>query len=191
MTPISGNREYATVCDTVASTVHRMSAGAFNRELVRRFSPWWMWLIAGVALLTVVGGAFVSLRVSLAGFLLLLVILPPTLAIAYYSHALSRECFVNTTPHTVELRDGELVVSLYRRPDNKDEPTGENGFVHLHDEVFPVGCITSFGRDMSGMTLGLHDKHSGFLWIPNEAFTDVSDYDALADWARRCTGNAR
>lgn len=173
-----------------------MGAGHFASAMMRRFAPWWLYGIGILAILSAIAGLFFDLRVSLVGLFVILILIPQALAFTYYSHALCRECFVNTTPHSVEIRDGMLVVSLYVKDDaandidlsySKDNDHGLNEWRFLRDELFSSECIKNWSIHGNAGIAELHDRHKGFLWIPAEAFDADEDFNNMADFLREAS----
>ena len=162
------------------SNVHRIGAGRFARELFRRFAPWWMWVAVALFAAGFILGLAVDLMLMIVGFMILLVILPPALAFCYYSHALCRECFINTLPHTVAVADGSLAVSLYVR----DEDSDDGSLKELRTEYFAPESVTGYELKPDSCIIELRDRNRGFLVVPASEFDNPDDYTRLTEWFR-------
>lgn len=166
-----------------------MPQGTFAANLTRRFVPVWFWVVLGLALATVIAGFFYDLRLSVIGFFLILVLLPPVLAMIYYSHALCRECFINTTPHSVACGDYGVMARLYV-PVESDEDSDDE-YRLLRDEVFPPESVYDWYISGNAGIVELHDVHRGFLWVPFDAFDDTALFDDFAATMRKFTGKPK
>lgn len=186
MSLTSERRPCVTESETMTEnpSIFRMPAGSFGREIMRRFAPWWIW--GGVALFIVgIVAAFAmgDVRWAIVGLMVLLIMLPMALAICYYNHALCRECFVNVLPHAVHILDGDIVVTLYEKPEeDTEEVAGE--YHELRQERFGADCVTGWSvRDKVGY-VELRDRMTGFIWVP----MDIDNFEEIANFARNSGG---
>lgn len=183
MPPIVARWRYATPeAMEKSKPVYKMPSGRFGREIMRRFAPWWIW--SGVAL-TIAGivAAFATadVRWAIVGLMVLMIMLPMALAFCYINHALCRECFVNILPHTVDVGDGMLVVTLMEKTDGADDVEAVPDYRELRRESFTTDQVTGWSvRDDAGY-VELRDKMRGFLWVP----LDMDNFDIIAKFARK------
>lgn len=186
--------------------IHRMASGAFAREMLRRFTPVWVWVGVALAAIAVVAGMFVDYRWSVIGLLVILVLMPPVVAFAYYSHALCRECFVNTTPHTIGADHRGLVVTLYiaESEEEADEEVAESDAANidapaevvkdkrehamtyrkLREEIFAPSQISGWYLTGSGGMADITGSHRGFVWVPFDAFGSQEAFARFAETMR-------
>lgn len=164
-----------------ASKVYRMSASSFARAMFRRFAPWWMWTVIAAGVVAIIVGFMTDLRWSVVGFMLILVILPPALAFVYYSHALCRECFINTMPHTVAVQHNMLTVMLYVHDDEQED---KDAMKPLRAECFGPQSLVGWSQTPDGDMVELADTHRGFLWIMPGCWDDDSEYARFVHWVK-------
>ena len=173
------------------SRVSRMEGVRFSRMLMARYLPRWVWIAGGATLAAAIAGGFFDLRVALAGWMLILVVMPALLAIAYYSYGLREECVINRIPHSLKLSNGDLAVRMRIKEFSEDEPSGEQedksgGEEHYRIREFVIGPadVESWETTLKGGILGIRKRFRGFLEIRGEDFESSGDFVKIAEWSK-------
>lgn len=152
------------------------AARSAQRGVEAMVARWW-WAFAlpvAVALLFVIA----DWRVLLAVALLLLVIYPGLLSLAYYNCALSPETVKEFTPHRVEFTDGE--VRIVR------EYTDAKGDTVEETTSLPLSSLRRLGYEDNGFLLTFDGPEGKVrqVYVPFMAFSCGSDVEAARDILR-------
>lgn len=167
------------------SKVFKMSGTIFVTEMLFRYSGAWLLGLFSMALLGVILGVTVDLRLLVIGLMVVFVVLPMVLAFLYYYYGLRRECFINTIPHSLLIGDDGLTVRMILTADNTDEEeeitedshdsSDKSVATRIRDEFFSYSQMLPYRIGSKSVTIPLRTPDKGFIWIPADAFDDNTE----------------
>lgn len=170
------------------SKVYRMRGASFAVEMMFRYSGIWLLGLFVLALLGIILGVTVDLRILVVGLMVIFVVFPMVLAFLYYYFGLRKECFINTIPHSLLITDDGLTVRMFFYPDNKgqdgdvveessdnNESSDTDVIPQIREEFFSYSQMLPYRIGSKSVTIPLRSPAKGFIWIPADAFDDNAE----------------
>lgn len=178
--------------------IYRVNSGEFVKNLFLQFGKPWLYLFSILIAGAIVATFVLDFRWAILLFFILLIIFPAVMAFLYFSHALTRECFINTLPHSVNVIDDRLVIKLFSKTNKTTENNTESEIIgtdetdnntyteyqEIRTESFDKNMITGYKFNIDSIIIFLADRHSGFLIVPFNAFDNDSEYRAFSEWIK-------
>jgi len=173
------------------SKVYKMGGVSFAAEMLFRYSGAWLLGLFALALLGIILGVAVDLRLLVVGLMVFFVVIPMVLAFLYYYFGLRRECFINTIPHSVLIDDEGLTVRMILHYDNagsdddikeyKHESSDNNEELRIREEYFSFSQMLPYRIGSRSVIIPLCTPAKGFIWIPSDAFDDKAELVAALE----------
>lgn len=120
-------------------------------------------IILLISIPALAAGIFHDIRWLIVFFLVICVAAPMVMAFIFIFHGLRPSTASNLTPHTIEIKNDGIHVSIYRS-------TEDDGFELITTHIYTFNTVRRILASPDSVTVRLLPPEKGFIWIPIEAF---------------------
>lgn len=160
----------------------RMGGMQFVAEMIFRYAGKLMLFLSATAVLGIVLGVTVDFTWFFAALMIVFIVLPLLVAFLYYYIGLRRECFINTTIHTLNVCSQGIGVRMMfpvgddqqdndQELDEESQSCFESERYNIREEFFPYSQMESVRIGVKSVVIPFRSPLKGFIWIPADAFS--------------------
>ena len=171
---------------TVHTDIYRLPRSRFARTILLDNRKWVYAGCSAVVICMAVSAFTYDLRWGIIALMILLLIMPLMLSIAYYANAFRPLSVYNLLEHSISADRSGLTVII-----RTDSAAGEENSepvirkIHYHWKE-----LKNYRPSSDSITLSFGSENGGFIIIPFSTFNSTEDVSAFVDFAFQQTNNA-
>lgn len=160
-----------------------MGRRAFMLKMFELYGKPWVWGMAALLILSVIPALFVDIRFVILALMIVFIIIPMAGAFLYINYGFRRGCVINVVPHYLDIDEKGITVTVLRLVEKTDEntdtapDTSDSSSEPEYEIAFSqhIG-YADFGLPRLGLKSLTLPMKDGFVWIPDDCFTDDSTF---------------
>lgn len=164
----------------IRTTPYHLPRKNFAREIISGKSLKWLYAgISSVAVCILVSVLTSDLRWGIISLMILLLITPMMLSLAYYSQAFNPLTSYNLLEHTISADETELTVEIAVTDNDCDNDESET--VVTRQIHYKWDNLTEYTPSSTGIKLRFNGQNGGFIILPFSTFKSTDELASFVD----------